>query len=475
MDFLPVCLKVESLACLIVGGGNVALRKAELLARAGAGIQVVAPEVHEELARLAEARGGEVRRRAWQPEDLQGMELVVAATNDPKVNQAVYEQSREAGLLVNVVDQPQWCNFILPAVLERSPMLVAVSSCGRSPALTRHLRARLEAMIPSGYSQLAELLGELREEVQQRIATARERRDFWERAIQGPATELALAGHREQAREWLLSQLRSPELKNRPRGEVYLVGAGPGDPSLLTFRALQLMQQADVVIHDRLVSDAVLDLVRPDATRIYAGKARDHHSMSQKAINQLLIEHAGQGRRTLRLKGGDPFIFGRGGEEIEELAEHGIPFQVVPGITAANGCACYAGIPLTHRDHAHSVAFLPGNLHGEGPELDWAHLQDAYQTLVFYMSLKGLELACRRLVEHGRDPQTPAAFIEKGTTSHQRTVSGNLSDLPGRVQQEQGGAPSLLIVGEVVRLRNQLAWYEEQLEVGTLRQAHEHS
>jgi uroporphyrin-III C-methyltransferase/precorrin-2 dehydrogenase/sirohydrochlorin ferrochelatase len=439
LDFLPIFLDIREQPCLVVGGGEIAARKSALLTRAGARVTVLAPAL-------------------FRDENLDGFVLAIAAASDDAVNRAVAAAARARRIPVNVVDRPALCSFVLPSIIERAPLVVAVSSGGASPVLARLLRARLESLIPAGYGRLAALAGEFRDRVKARFEP-RERRRFWERVLQGPIAELVFSGRDVEARTALQAALDDTRLAFSG-GEVSLVGAGPGDPDLLTFRALRLMQQADVVVYDRLVSQPILDLVRLEAERIYAGKERAKHALPQEDINHLLVRLAREGKRVVRLKGGDPFIFGRGGEEIETLAAEDIPFQVVPGITAAAGCASYAGIPLTHRDYAQSVVFVTGHMQDGTMNLNWRALAQPRQTIVFYMGLLGVDVLCRELAAHGLPAGTPAALIQAGTTPQQRVLAGTLETLPGIVQRSDVKAPTLIIIGEVVRLRDQLKWFE---------------
>lgn len=460
MDYLPLFTRLQGRHCLVVGGGAIALRKAALLARAGARVSVVAPAIGPELLQLAQRSNGSAQLRAYRAGDLDDVVLAIAATDDPKVNAAVSADAQARRVPVNVVDDPQLCSVILPSIIDRSPLLVAISSGGAAPVLARQLRARLESWIPAAYGRLAALAGRFRERVRGRIADPDQRRRFWEEVLEGPIAEMVLAG-RDEAAAGALAEHLAAERPRSAGGEVWLVGAGPGDPDLLTFKALRLMQKADVVLYDRLVAPQIVDLCRREAQRIYVGKARADHALPQQEINQLLVDLALQGRRVLRLKGGDPFIFGRGGEEIELLAQHRIPFQVVPGITAASGCACYAGIPLTHRDHAQSVRFVTGHLKDGSADLPWTELVQPNQTVVFYMGLVGLATICTQLIAHGRAADTPIALIQQGTLPQQRVITGTLADMVERVAAAEGvRAPTLVIVGEVVRLRRELAWFD---------------
>ncbi|WP_275626928.1 siroheme synthase CysG [Pseudomonas sp. 273] len=460
MDALPLFHVLRGRRALLVGGGEVALRKARLLDSAGAVLRVVAPQVHSELRELVEQGAGELLERRYAEGDLADCVLAIAATDDEPLNAQVSRDAHARGVPVNVVDAPALCSVIFPAIVDRSPLLVAVSSGGDAPVLARLLRARLETWIPATYGQLAGLASRFREAVKRRLPDLQQRRQFWEEVFQGPVAERMLAGQPAEAERLLADKLEKGQAE--ARGEVYLVGAGPGDPDLLTFRALRLMQQADVVLYDRLVAPAILELCRRDADRLYVGKRRADHAVPQDEINRKLVELAKQGKRVLRLKGGDPFIFGRGGEEIDELAANGIPFQVVPGITAASGCAAYAGIPLTHRDYAQSVRFVTGHLKDGTSDLPWNDLVAPGQTLVFYMGLVGLPVICEELVRHGRSADTPAALIQQGTTEHQRVFTGTLANLPQLVAEHEVHAPTLVIVGEVVTLRDKLAWFEGQ-------------
>jgi len=462
MDFLPTFMVIRDRPCLVVGGGEVAARKAAVLLQAGGRVTVVSPTLGPTLTELQTT--GQINHRpgAFSPDDLNGPILVIAATNDKRVNHQVSQLCQARRLPVNVVDQPALCSFIMPAIIDRSPVLIAVSTGGAAPVLARLIRGRLESLIPATYGRLATLAARFREKVQQHIPASR-RRAFWEQVLQGPIGEMVLSGREAAAGAALDSLLvREAEQPVAQGGEVYLVGGGPGDPDLLTFRALRLMQQADVVVYDRLVSSAVLELTRRDAKRIYVGKARDNHALPQEEINQLLARLANQGKRVLRLKGGDPFIFGRGGEEIQTLTQEGIPFQVVPGITAASGCAAYAGIPLTHRDYAQSCVFVTGHLKDGSLSLNWESLVQPQQTVVFYMGLHGIEIICAKLIEHGLPATTPAALVEQGTTPQQRVHIATVASLPGQIKNANVRPPSLIIVGEVVKLHRELAWFESR-------------
>lgn len=457
MDYLPLFFDLRKQPCLLVGGGTIAFRKARLLVRAGAQLHVVALQICEQLQELIAENGATFALKAYEPSDLDSCKLVIAATDKLELNKQVSAEAKVRNIPVNVVDNPELCTFITPAIIDRSPLMIAVSSGGEAPVLARQTRAKLESLIPSGYGRLAKLASRWRDKVKAAFTDGDMRRRFWEEILSGTVAELTLNGNDAKAEKLIEQKLAEANVERT--GEVYLVGAGPGDPELLTLRALRLMQQAEVVLYDRLVSEGVMDLVRRDADLIYVGKKRDKHAVPQGDINQMLVDLAKQGKRVLRLKGGDPFIFGRGGEEIELLAENSVPFQVVPGITAASGCASYAGIPLTHRDHAQSVRFITGHLRDNTINLNWPELVEPSQTLVFYMGLKGLSAICEGLIKAGRSPQTPAALIEKGTREDQRVFCADLSTLPDTIAKQDVHAPTLLIVGDVVALHEKLAWF----------------
>ncbi|WP_421152995.1 siroheme synthase CysG [Aeromonas dhakensis] len=455
MDYLPIFCRLDNKPVLLVGGGEVAERKARLLLDAGAQLTVVAPELDPELAELAANGSIEWLDAEFAPAHLTGKWLVVAATDRREVNALVYQSANQARIFANVVDDPKRSSFIMPSIIDRSPLMVAISSGGKAPVLARLLREKLEAMLPQHLGAVAAFAGSLRDRVKTRFASMGERRRFWERLLGADRLGQALArGDRASANQ-LADTLFAEESK--AHGEVVLVGAGPGDPGLLTLHALRQMQQADVVVYDRLVSDEVMALVRRDAKRIFVGKQAGNHCVPQEGINQLLLEEAKKGQRVVRLKGGDPFIFGRGGEELETLVGTGIGFQVVPGITAASGCAAYAGIPLTHRDHAQSVRFVTAHGKGGARDLDWPLLAKDKQTLVFYMGLSSCATIREQLLAHGKGGDTPVALIERGTQPSQRVIRGTLDQLPELAIGVE--SPALIMVGSVVTLADSLAWF----------------
>ena len=449
---------VHNTSALVVGAGPVALRKTRRLIDAGAKVTVIAAKAHNKVQQLAAEKHITLLLRPFEENDIKTAAIVVAATNSIETNRHIATLAKHAGAQVNVANDPAAGNFIMPSLIDRSPLLIAVSSGGASPVLSRLLTARIDAFIPTRFAKLATLAGEYRQQIKSKVDGWRERRRFWEHQLGGQVGELVLQGRQQEA-ETALQQSIDSYQADGIQGEVYLVGAGPGDPDLLSFRALRLMQHVDVVFHDRLVSKAILNLVKPDAERIYVGKQRSDHAMPQETINEQLVKHAKLGKRVLRLKGGDPFIFGRGGEEIEQLAEHGVAFQVVPGVTAAAGCASYAGIPLTHRDHSQACLFVTGHLKDNTVNLNWQALAQPRQTVVIYMGLVGLKHIVTNLMEHGMPSTTPIALVSQGTTPQQQVVVGSLDTIVERISLSKVKAPTLTIIGEVVTLRDKLNWF----------------
>ena len=458
MDFLPIFVRIKDQKCLVVGGGKVAARKVMMLLRAGGSVTVIAPRLDETFIEQIPYEKIKHCAEPFHVDHLDDTVLVIAATNDDTINQLVSKSAKSRHIPVNVVDNPGLCSFIMPAIVDRSPIFIAISSSGKSPVLARLLRAHLETIIPQAYKRLADHAADFRQQVKAQFSHPKKRRIFWEKVFYGPFSEMVFAGKDREAKNYL-AQVLQGESDDVPSGEVYLVGTGPGNPDLLTFRAMRLMQQADVVIYDRLVSPAILDMVRRDAARIYAGKKRNVHALTQESINNLLVRLAKEGKRVLRLKGGDPFIFGRGGEEIEALSSHYISFQVVPGITAASGVAAYAGIPLTHRDYAQSCIFVTGHLKNNNVDLDWRALARSNQTIVVYMGLLGLAILCQQLIIHGLPATLSAAIIQQGTTHKQKIVIGTLQTLPNLAIAANLQPPTLIIIGDVVRLHKKLSWF----------------
>jgi len=459
MQYLPVCLQLQGTPVVLVGGGTVGTRKARLLLRAGANLTVVCPQISPELEQSLAQHGGIWQQSEYAETDLHGKKLVIAATPSREVNQRVHDDAIALSLPVNVVDDPELCTFIFPAIIDRDPIIIAVSSSGQSLVLARLLRRKIEALVPAAYGRLARFAGRMRTLVKEQIPEKGPRRLFWEQTMESTVAEQVMSGREQAAEQQLRERLRDAD--SLYRGEVYLIGAGPGDPDLMTFKAARLLQRADVVLYDRLVAPKIVEMARKDAERVYVGKRRADHALPQVEINQLLLDLALQGKRVARLKGGDPFVFGRGGEEIELLARHKVSFQVVPGITAGSGAACYAGIPLTHRDHAQSVRFVAGYLKNDSVDQNWSSFQSTTETLVFYMGLLGLPMICEQLQAHGRSPETPIALVERATLMEQRVLRGTLATMNEIVRREKPTAPTLIIVGDVVRLHEDLAWFGE--------------
>ncbi len=454
MDYFPAFLDLRGRACLVVGGAAVAERKFRLLASAGAVITVVAPDISVAIATMANEGEHRLVRREFRPADIAGHWLAVSATGDPAIELAVYRHASAAGIFCNGVDDISNCSYITPAIVDRSPVIVAISSGGAAPVLARKIRERIELLLPAGLSKLATLARDWRERVSRKFDDLLSRRRYWESVFDGPAASMAIGGNVVGAEAAMRELLQTSEAGQR--GEAWLVGAGPGDPGLLTLRALQILQTADVILHDRLVSEAVLDLARRDADRISVGKTPGCPMNSQEEINAVLVALVSSGKRVCRLKGGDPFIFGRGGEEAEALRSAGLPYQVIPGITAAAGCAAYSGIPLTHRDLSQSVAFVTAHGRNSIDSLDWPALARDRQTLAFYMAVQRFPDLMNKLIENGRGADTPVAIIEKGTTPEQRVIRGTLGQLTLLAEANRVAAPAMLIVGEVAALGAEL-------------------
>ena len=459
MRYFPLFLDTKDTHCLIVGAGEVAARKLELILKSETQVTVIAPWMCDTVKAYAHDPRVTLVEREFADSDLFNQQMVFVATSESDVNQHVHDIAREKGILVNVVDNTPLCQFITPSIIDRSPIVIAMSSGGVAPVLLRYLRQKLESVIPANISRLGAFSEKFREKVKTSLKGVTARRYFWEDVLDGDIAELVEKGQNEKADAKFLEALAAAQTEQKIEGQVYLVGAGPGDPDLLTFRALRLMQKADVVVYDRLVSPAILELVRRDAEKIYVGKAKSNHTLPQNEINELMVREAKKGNRVVRLKGGDPFIFGRGGEEIQELIEHGIEFQVVPGITAASGASTYAGIPLTHRDHAQSVTFATGHLKDGTIDLNWPALAHQNQTIVFYMGLTGLPVICEKLINNGLNADPPIALIEKATRDEQKGTTGTLADITAHPRLEEMKPPTLIIVGTVVSLHKQLDWF----------------
>ena len=462
MKYFPFFMELSKQSILLIGGGEVAERKLDLLLKANASVTIVSPEFTSYIEELFVNKNINPVKDYYNIKYLTSASFafVIAATNDESLNEQIAKDANDNKILVNVVDKPKICDFIFPSILERGPITVAVSTGGASPVLARMLRTKLETMIPGAYGRLAKIVSENRIPVRKKLVNSKSNGIFWEQMLNGKFLELVLSGQDEEAIKFLNIEIDNFDEQKKGEGEVYLVGAGPGDPDLLTFRALRLMQQADVALYDRLVHPSIIDLIRRDAEKIYVGKQRDNHTIRQEEINELLVKYAKEGKRVLRLKGGDPFIFGRGGEEIDSLVDNNISFQVVPGITSASGCSAYSGIPLTHRDHAQSCIFVTGHLKEGKLDLNWEKLIQPNQTIVFYMGLVSIDIICSQLIKFGLDPKTPCALVEQGTTRNQKVYTSTVDEMNNLVEQEKPSAPTIFIIGHVVTLRDKLNWYK---------------
>ncbi|MGO2130535.1 MAG: siroheme synthase CysG [Pseudoalteromonas prydzensis] len=467
MQYLPIFTKLDNKPVLVVGGGEVALRKCRAFLKARAAVTLVAPWFCDELVELGNNNEVTLITAYFNEQHLDGMMLVIAATDLEDVNAQVYEQANARNIFVNVVDDQPKCSFIFPSIVDRDPITIAISSAGTAPVLARRLREKLETLIPQHIGPLASLVGSFRDKVKQRLTSFADRRQFWETVFDSSVVSKVQTGDTSAAAEQLEQLL---DAKPEPEGEVYVIGAGPGDPELLTLKALQLMQQADVVVYDYLVSDEIMELVRRDADLICVGKRLGDHSVAQQDTNQMLVDLAKQGKKVCRIKGGDPFIYGRGGEEVQVLAQNQVSYQIVPGITAAAGCSAYAGIPLTHRDHAQAIQFVTGHCKKDGQELDWQSLAKPNQTLAIYMGVIKSPHIQAQLLKHGRGADTPVAIIENGTRKNQRVVTGKLGELADLIERHSIISPALLIIGEVASLHEQLHWFGEKAQTSSFAQ-----
>lgn len=456
MDYLPVFLDIKDKKCLVIGGKEEAFVKTALLLRAGARVVVVAQSLSSALNELREKSKIEHKPDDFAASDLEHCKLVIVATEHADLRKKVSLAAQNLNVPVNVVDVPELCSFMMPSIVDRSPLIAAISTGGTSPTLARILRSRLEAMLPQSYGSLATLVGVFREKAKQIIAQKDERRLFWNKIFASPIIEMFLSGKEKEAERAIDKELEACKENSQCVGQVCLVGAGPGDPDLLTLRALRLIQNADTVVYDRLVFPSILEYARRDAELIYVGKKSANHIVPQDQINQILVDLAKEGKMVVRLKGGDPFIFGRGGEEVEMLIESGVDFQVVPGVTAASGCSTYAGIPLTHRDYAQHCILVTGHLKDDGTDLNWQGLVKSNQTVVLYMGISNISTISGKLIEHGMSPSMPAAIVQKGTTKNQKVYVGTIAELPGIVANNNVKPPALIIVGEVVSLHHKL-------------------
>ncbi len=449
MNLFPAFFRLEGAHVVIFGTGVEAVRKVRLLAKTPAEIRLVA----ETISPAMQAEFG-VRLVRRAPDEaagaLSGAAFAIVALEDDAAAREAAALAREMGVPVNVVDRPELCDFTVPSILDRGEVVAAIATGGAAPVLAKSIRAKLEALLPARVGDLASLARRLRPAVAERLKEGGARRRFWERALTGPAAERAYAGDLEGAEQAMRDMLSKGDTG---KGAVHIVGAGPGDAELLTLKALRLIQEADIVFHDRLVSDEILDLIRRDAARVSVGKTKGHHSVPQDEIHDLLIRAARAGQRVVRLKGGDPFIFGRGGEELEALQAAGIDAHVVPGISSALGCAASAGLPLTHRDHAQALTFVTGHARAGGvPDLDWAALSRPGQTLVVFMGVGTAPAMSERLIAAGRAGATPVAVIENGTRENEIRVYGTLAELPGLITRAGITGPALLVIGEVAGL-----------------------
>jgi uroporphyrin-III C-methyltransferase/precorrin-2 dehydrogenase/sirohydrochlorin ferrochelatase len=468
MDYLPINIDLKNKDCLILGAGAVAYRKMQMLLKVGAKITCIGLKVNKAILSLSEQQQIKLINAdlvansdsLLNAEYIKEFKLVISTTGDSFIAQKVFRTCELNHILINTVDNQQLCNYISPAIVNRSPILVSISSSGTAPVLARNIREKIEKLLPNKLGLLANKADKLRAKVKSSFSSMLDRKKFWESFFESSISEDIINQRIVSSDSKIIQDIKQ---NLNSQGEVALVGAGPGDPELLTIKALRVMQKADIVFHDRLVSDEILELVRRDAELVSVGKTLGNHSVPQDQINQLLVKHAQLGKRVVRLKGGDPFVFGRGGEELQELKIHGIKFQIIPGITAAVGCSAYAGIPLTHRDYAQNVLFVTAHCKDSRDTLDWQSLAREKQTIAVYMGLMKSDYLADNLIRHGKNPETPVALIENGTCSNQRVIRSQLKNLPKTIQQYKVISPSLIIIGEVAALADDLQWFNPHI------------
>jgi len=460
MEYLPINIDIKNKKCLVFGGGAIAFRKIQMLLKSGAQITCVALDINENIKKLNNEMTI-IQKDIYyylQYTNISSHRLIISATSNVKLSHHIYKIAHLNNILINTVDNKSLCSYISPAIVNRNPLIVSISSSGSAPVLARKMREKIEKILPHNLGKLAQYADSLRDKIKKLLPTMQQRKKFWEKFFSSQMSSRILnTGFKPSATELnnhLLTKLNE-------EGEVSLVGAGPGDPELLTIKALRVMQEADVIFHDRLISPEILELVRRDAELIDVGKSMGQHTVEQKDTNQLLIEHARQGKRVCRLKGGDPFVFGRGGEEIQALKKAQIKYQIIPGITAAIGCTSYAGIPLTHRDHAQKVVFMTAHCKDSIDTLDWQSLSQDKQTLVVYMGLMKSQHLQNNLITNGKSITTPVAIIENGTCTNQRVINGSLYNLSQLIERHSIKSPALIVIGEVAKLSKELSWFNQ--------------
>ncbi len=461
MEYLPINIKLKEKKCVVFGAGNVAFRKIQMLNKAGAHIICVAKTIHKDIQQM----WGDIViiqddiSSYLRTVGLENITLIISATGDAKLAQHIFDVAKQQNVLINTVDDQRLCSYISPAIINRKPIIISVSSGGSAPVLSKKIRENIEKLLPHNLGKLAMYASNIRKQVKKTFSSMQDRRQFWEYFFNSSlSSRIINTGLMPDSNDVIEMFSNKPEKV----GEVFLVGVGPGDPELLTIKALRVMQQADIVLYDNLIPKEILELVRRDAELINVGKSMGNHKVKQVDTNQLLIDHALEGKQVCRLKGGDPFIFGRGGEEIQALRSAGINYQIIPGITAAIGCASYAGIPLTHRDYAQKVVFLTAHCKNSIDTLEWSSLAQDRQTLVVYMGLMKSQFLVDKLIANGKNKKTPVAIIENGTRETQRVIMGNLYELAELIKHKTVKSPALLIIGGVAQLSNDLAWFQPQ-------------